>query len=264
MATAPTWAQVARKKKSPAFLPTECAVNLEQFAAPQRLPPSSSRYSTFVPLPSDYKEGWAMSIVSALPTSAVGIVPRADISLLEVCFANKEAQQDFLSTPLVTKYFTAHPVPPAGTPSPYVPIKMMNILVLASIVVEQQLCSFWSSHREVVAIVPHMYKNTPLQSNRWDLVLKLSAGTVLSATPFFDILGFKVMASWPRSDKACPHCKLVGHDSRTCPRRPATKVSKKCTTRSNKRTPATPSSPIVTAILATADAADMEEDTPTA
>ena len=39
MATAPTWAQVARKKKTPAFLPTECAVNLEQFAAPQRLPP---------------------------------------------------------------------------------------------------------------------------------------------------------------------------------------------------------------------------------
>src|SRR5437879_9110208 len=60
MATAPTWAQVARKKKTPAFLPTECAVNLEQFAAPQCLPPSSSRYSAFVPLPSDYKQGWAM------------------------------------------------------------------------------------------------------------------------------------------------------------------------------------------------------------
>src|SRR5438128_7639827 len=30
MATAPTWAQVARKKKTPAFLPMECAVNLEQ------------------------------------------------------------------------------------------------------------------------------------------------------------------------------------------------------------------------------------------
>src|SRR5580765_3311884 len=54
MATAPTWAQVARKKKTPAFLPTECAVDLEQFAAPQRLPPSSSRYSAFIPLPSGY------------------------------------------------------------------------------------------------------------------------------------------------------------------------------------------------------------------
>ena len=234
MTTAPTWAQVVRKKKSPAFLPTECAVNLEQFAAPQRLPPSSSRYSTFVPLPSDYKEGWAMSIVSALPTSAVGIVPRADISLLEVCFANKEAQQDFLSTPLVTKHFTAHPVPPAGTPSLYVPIKMMNVPVLASIVVEQQLRSFWSSYGEVVAIAPHMYKNTPLQSNRWDLVLKLTAGTVLSATPFFDVLGFKVMASWPGSDKACPRCKLVGHDSRTCPKRP--KASKKRSTTTKQPT----------------------------
>src|SRR5438128_12111022 len=209
MATAPTWAQVARKKKTPAFLPTECAVNLEQFAAPQRLPPSSSHYSAFIPLPSGYKQGWAMSIVASIPTSAISIVPRADISLLEVCFANKEAQQDFLSTPFVSKHFTVHPVPPAGPPSAFIPIKMTNLPVLASLVVEQQLCSFWSAFGEVVAIAPHTYKNTPLQSNRWDLVLKLTAGTQLSATPFFAILCFKVMASWPGSDKACPRCKLL-------------------------------------------------------
>src|SRR5437016_4339709 len=198
----------------------ECAVNLEQFTASQRLPPSSSRYSAFVPLPSDYKRDWAMNIITTIPTSAVGIVPRADISLLEVCFANKEAQQDFLSTPFTTKHFTVHPVPLAGTPLLYVLIKLMNVPVLTSLVVEQQLRSFWSPYGEVVAIAPHTYKNTPLQSNCWDLILKLSAGTVLSATPFFDILGFKVMASWPGSDKACPRCKLVGHDSRTCPKRP--------------------------------------------
>ena len=79
MAAAPTWAQVARKKKPPAFLPTECAVNLEQFDAPQGLPPSSSRYSTFIPLPSAYKQGWAMDIVTKLPSSAVGMVPHADV-----------------------------------------------------------------------------------------------------------------------------------------------------------------------------------------
>src|SRR5438128_573357 len=237
MATAPTWAQVARKKKTPAFLPMECAVNLEQFAAPQRLPPSSSQYSAFVPLPSDYKWDWAMNIVASIPTSAVGIVPRADISLLEVCFTNKEAQQDFLSSPFTTKHFTVHPVPPAGTPSLYVPIKLMNVPVLASLVVEQQLCSFWSPHGEVVAIAPHTYKNTPLQSNRWDLVLKLPTGKALSATPFFDILGFKVMASWPGSDKACPQCKLVGHDSHSCPKHP-TKASKKRSSSTTKQ-PAT-------------------------
>src|SRR5438128_11677732 len=113
MAAQPTWVQVAKCKTTPAFLPTECAVNLEQFAAPLCIPPSSSRYSAFVPLLSTYKQGWALEIVSALPNSAVGIVPRADISLLEVCFANKEAQQDFMSAPFVCKNFTAHPVPPA-------------------------------------------------------------------------------------------------------------------------------------------------------
>src|SRR5438128_7122854 len=204
MATGPTWAQVARKKKPPAFLPTECAVNLEQFAAPLRLPPASSHYSAFIPLLSAYKQDWAMNIVSNIPNSAVGVVPCTDVSVLEVCFANHEAQQDFMSSPFQCKHFTSHPVPPAGMPSIYIPIKLMNILVLASLIVENQLRSFWSTHGEVIAITPHVYKGTPLQSNHWDLVLKLQAGKPLSATPFFNILGFKVMASWPGSDKACP------------------------------------------------------------
>src|SRR5438094_9289193 len=108
MVTGPTWAQVAQKKKPPAFLPTECTVNLEQFAAPQCLPPSSSRYSAFVPLPAAYSTSWAMNVVSSIPMSAVGVVPRADISLLEVCFANKEAQQDFLSAPFTCQHFMVH------------------------------------------------------------------------------------------------------------------------------------------------------------
>src|SRR5438132_11051032 len=261
MAAQPTWAQVARKKTTPAFLPTECAVNLEQFAAPQRIPPSSSRHSAFIPLPTTYKQGWALEIVANIPTSVVGVVPRADISLLEVCFANREVQQDFLSSPFECKHFSAHPVPPAGTPSIYVPIKLVNVPVLASLVVETQLRLFWSAHGEVITIAPHMYKGTPLQSNCWDLVLKIQAGSTLSATPFFDILGFKVMASWPGSDKACPQCKLIGHDSHSCPRRPAVKALEKRTNCSNKCKPVTPPSPIATAVPATADTADMDEDT---
>src|SRR5438128_11052575 len=147
-------------------------------------------------------------------------------------------------------------------PSMYVPIKLMNVPVLASLIVEQQLRSFWNTHGEVIAIALHIYKGTPLQSNCWDLVLKLHAGKPLSATPFFDILGFKVMASWPGSDKACPHCKLVGHDSHSCPRRPATKASKKHSSPSTRRTPSTPSSSTIKASPATVDTAAMEEDTP--
>src|SRR5580765_1773686 len=187
MAAQPTWAQVARRKTTPAFLPTECAVNLEQFAAPQRIPLSSSQQSAFIPLPTAYKQGWALEIVANIPTSAVGVVPRADISLLEVCFANCEAQQDFLSSPFECKHFSAHPVLPAGVPSMYVPIKLVNVPVLASLVVETQLHSFWSAHGEVVAITPHMYKGTPLQLNCWDLVLKLQASKTLSATLFFGL-----------------------------------------------------------------------------
>src|SRR5437016_8085706 len=100
-----------------------------------------------------------------------------------------------------------------------------------------------------------MYKGLPLQSNCWDMVLKVKAGTPLSATPFFDLLGFKVMVSWPGSEKACPCCKAVGHDSHSCPCRPAMKKSKKHTPAPAKPNPppATPSSPTITI---TADAAD--------
>src|SRR5438128_7963835 len=256
MAAVPTWAQVAKKKKPPPFLPTECAVDLEQYAAPQRLPPSSSRYSAFIPLPSAYKQGWAMDIITNIPSAAVGIVPRADISLLEVCFARQDGQQDFLAQPFVCKHFTSQPVPPAGTPSIFIPIKLMNVPILASLVLEQQLRSLWSQHGEVVAIAPHMYKGVPLQSNRWDLVLKVKAGSPLSATPFFDLLGFKVMASWPGSEKACPRCKTVGHDSHSCPKHPAPKNSKKRTPSTTKCTTPAPITPSSSTIATTADTAD--------
>src|SRR5437016_13645931 len=113
----------------------------------------------------------------------------------------------------------------------------------------QAIHSFWSPHREVVAIAPHKYKGTPFISNCWDMVLKLSTGKSLSATPFFDLCGYKVMASSPGCEKACPHCKQAGHDSHTCPRHPATKASKKRTPAPSRHPmPATPSSPIATAI----------------
>src|SRR5437899_9597307 len=151
MATAPTWAQVARKKKPSPFLPTVCAVDLEQFATPQRLPTSSSRYSAFIPLPSGYKQGWALDIATNIPPSAVGLVPRADVSLIEVCFANKEAQQLFLSSPFVCKHFSVQPIPPAGTPSIFVPIKLMNVPIFAPLIVKQQRRNVWSAHGEVVS-----------------------------------------------------------------------------------------------------------------
>src|SRR5438128_871786 len=234
MASAPTWAQVARKKKPSPFLPTVCAVDLEQFAAPQRLPTSSSRYSAFIPLPSGYKQDWALDIATNIPPSAVGIVPRADVSLVEVCFARQDGQQDFLSAPFKCKHFSAQPVPPAGTPCLYVPVKMMNVPVLASLILEQQLCKHWSDYGEVVAIAPHMYKDLPLQSNRWDMVLKVKTGSPLSAPPFFELLGFRIMASWPGSEKACPRCKTVGHDSHSCPKRPTPKQTKKRSSSSSK------------------------------
>src|SRR5437016_5971997 len=107
-----------------------------------------------------------------------------------------------------------------------------------------------------------MYKGFTLQSNCWDMVLKVKTGSPLSANPFFDLLGFKVMASWPGSEKACPQCKTVGHDSHTCPRRPAPKKSKKRTPASTKlpHTPATPSSSTIAVTADTADKATLISD----
>src|SRR5438128_142760 len=247
MATGRTWAQVACKKTPPA-LPTECTVNLEQYAAPLCLPPSSSRHSTFILLPFNFTNNWMLDTLASLPNSAIGVVPRQDISLIEVCFANKEAQQDFLSSTYTTTHFTVQPLPPAGTPPQYIPIKLVNVPILSTLVLDHQICSLWSKHGEIVALAPHTVKGLPLSTNRWDMVLKLLAvSNTLSATPFFDILGFKVLALWPGSDKACPCCKAVGHDSHACPCRP---VSTKC---SAKKTSSTPPPPTPSTSLSAAD-----------
>src|SRR5437899_3335612 len=94
------------------------------------------------------------------------------------------------------------------------------------------------------------------------MVLKVNTGSPLSATPFFNLLGFKVMASWPGSEKACPRCKTVGHDSHTCPRCPAPKKSKKHTPASTKLpcTPATPSSSTIAITVDTVDKATPISD----
>ena len=177
---------------------------MEQFTAPQRLPPSSSRHSVFRPLPSSYVQAWAKDIVAALPPAAMGIIPHADIFLLEVCFAMQDAQQDFLDSDFTCKHFTVCPVPPTGTPSRFVPIKLVNMPVLTPLVIENQLQTLWAPYGDIVALAPHKYTGTSLLSNCWDMVLRLPVGKTLSAPPLFELLGFKVLASWPGSDKACP------------------------------------------------------------
>ena len=127
--------------------------------------PSSSRYSCFLLLPVAFDPKWLVPTLSHLPNTSVGVVPRLDISLLEVCFANKEHQADFLSAPFTTTHFTVQPLPPAGTPSQYIPIKLVNVPVLAQIVVETQLRSLWGQYGEVVALAPHTVKGLPLLTN---------------------------------------------------------------------------------------------------
>jgi hypothetical protein len=131
---------------------------------------------------------------------------------------------------------------------------LVNVPILSSLVIEHQLRSTFSAHGVIESMAPHMYKNTPLQSNRWDLVLRLTENKPLSTAPFFDLLGFKVMASWPGSDKACPRCKEVGHDSHTCPRRPKPKASR-------KRTPATKQPTSIAAPIQPASSTSVAADT---
>src|SRR5438128_3201453 len=164
MANSCSWADIVRKKPPP-LIPTECKVNLEQFATPVRLPPSSSRYSAFIPLPTGFKNSWIMDTLADLPNSTVGVVPQLDLSLLEVCFANIEVQQDFISSLFKSQHVDSYPLPPAGTPSRYVPIKLVNVPVLASLIVEQQLWSLCSISSEVVELAMYIVMGLPLQTS---------------------------------------------------------------------------------------------------
>src|SRR5438132_10834008 len=171
MATSHTWAKVAQKKK-PAGLQTECSVNLEQFSVPCCLPFPSSCHSAFLPLPSGFVEEWINNIIEAIPPSASGVISKTDVSLFEVCFPTGEAQQDFLNSPFITKPFTTQPLPPAGTASLFIPIKMINIPVLSKLIIEQQLCKHWGQFGDIITIGPYTVKSCPtLLTNHWDMVL---------------------------------------------------------------------------------------------
>src|SRR5580765_1623803 len=208
------------------------------------------------------------NIIKAILSSASGVVSRTDVSLFEVCFPTGEAQQDFLNSPFTTKHFTTQPLPPAGTASLFVPIKMINVPVLSKLVIDQQLRKHWGQFGDIISIGPHTVKGRPtLLTNRCDMVLKLpNNGSTLSAPPIFDLLDFKVMASWPNSDKACPRCKTVGHDSRGCPRCPTTKkptASKARKTRSSAP-PTTPPTTIDTAETAPRGASPITQSSTSA
>src|SRR5438128_3335046 len=139
----------------------ECSVNLEQYSVPHHLPFPSSRHSAFLPLPSAFAKEWINDIIKAIPPSASGVVSRTDVSLFEVCFLTGEAQQDFLNSPFITKPFTTQPLPPAGTASLFVPIKMINIPVLSKLIIEQQLCKHWGKFGDIITIGPYTVKGCP-------------------------------------------------------------------------------------------------------
>src|SRR5207244_12930866 len=103
--------------------------------------------------------------------SASGVLSRTDVSLFEVCFLTGEAQQDFLNSPFTTKHFTTQPLPPAGTASLFVPIKMINVPVLSKLIIEQQLCKHWGQFGDIISIGPHTVKGRPtLLTNCWNMV----------------------------------------------------------------------------------------------
>src|SRR5207244_6126626 len=79
--------------------------------------------------------------------------------------------------------------------------------------------------------------------------------TILLPSSIYTLSLHDALPIWPGSDKACPRCKEVGHDSRTCPQRPA---SNKCTT---KKTSSAPPPPTPSSSLSAVDTVRSEEHT---
>src|SRR4051794_7148304 len=77
----------------------------------------------------------------------------------------------------------------------------------------------WEPFGKVREIAPHCIPGRPWLTRCWDLVLEIDPAATTPPPTIFEVFGTKVLAWWPRAPKTCLTCKIVRHDSSSCPRK---------------------------------------------
>src|SRR5438128_9248848 len=99
-------------------------------------------------------------------------------------------------------------------------LKLANTPIFNREKVKTAITNTLAPHVKIIEAAPYTIKGTRILTSRWDLVVEpLSSNPLLKDVPvIFDILGERVLASWPGSSPTCSTC-LQEHSSQDCPKK---------------------------------------------
>ena len=222
-----TWAKVVEQAhtaptEKKLFARSECTVSLAKYLPLIKTPTPSGKYPVFFDLSST--KASHEEIAQALPPGILGLHWRADMNILEVDVQTEEEQSDLLSTPLqIINQLALPPIPSSANLPRFVLVKLANVPIASAVSLETILRRHWEQFGKVREIAPHRIPGKAWLTRRWDLVLEIDPSNTEAPTTIFEVLGVKVLAWWPRAPKTCLTCKIVGHDSSSCPRKKSKK-----------------------------------------
>src|SRR5438128_10205558 len=99
-------------------------------------------------------------------------------------------------------------------------IKLANVPFSKEEELSKALTTYWTQYSKVLDLAPYKFPGKPWLLKHWDILLQLNNGEkTLKALPVFHLDGYtdSLVASWPRSPKACLRCKIAGHSTSSCP-----------------------------------------------
>jgi len=190
--------------------------------ASTRIPPAADTNSAFLDIQKAPSTIDGRKLMEALPAEAVGMKFRADTKFAQIFFDNEEDADEFLEQKVLQVEGGAIPIlPPKGKLPTRVLIRLDNVPFRKKDTIIRLLNDKLSEMCLPVEIAPMTIKNSRMATSRWEAVVEAISGQNLRQTlaPIIEILGQKVLLSWPSSPATCLQCLTVGHLRKDCPRR---------------------------------------------
>ncbi|HTD17897.1 MAG TPA: hypothetical protein VK667_00045 [Ktedonobacteraceae bacterium] len=186
----------------------------------KRIPNTKELFSFFIDY--DSTDATEEEMLNAVTIDGIsGTIIRDDLRVVEfVC-----ESEDVVDTALATTFTVPDKKPfvaimPRQKANRLILIKLANVPFSKEEELSKALTTYWTQYGKVLDLAPYKFPGKPWLLKRWDILLQLNDGEkTLKAPPVFHLDGYtdSLVASWPRSPKACLRCKIAGHSTSSCP-----------------------------------------------
>src|SRR5437879_6283202 len=186
----------------------------------KHIPDTKESVSFFID--KDSTDATEVEMLDAITIDGIsGTIIRDDLRVVEfVC-----ESEDVVDTALATTFNVPDKKPfvaimPRHRANCLVLIKVANVPFGKEEELGKALRTYWTQYGKVLDLAPYKFPGKPWLLKRWDILLQLNDGEkTLKALPVFLLEGYTdtLVASWPRSPKACLRCKTAGHSTSSCP-----------------------------------------------